>query len=201
MLRFDVTRVTFTVPLREHFSLPFIFLQFLVVGRYLVRPSPALVATIYTTTLAFSLAWQFAQFVLLLQAVVLFLLATVGLLERGAACRVLGLTWAALITTAYLQSGQAMLLTSLVVSLAPTAVLSLQSQSDGRPLGLVTNILLTLLRLAVALTVTICLNVILKLSLNQSADNHIFKFLKNKLSADSTDFETQLYLCNEAFQV
>ena len=25
--RFDVTRVTFTVPLREHFSLPFIFSQ------------------------------------------------------------------------------------------------------------------------------------------------------------------------------
>ena len=33
--RFDVTRVTFTVPLREHFSLPFIFLQFYTTGAYL----------------------------------------------------------------------------------------------------------------------------------------------------------------------
>ena len=65
--------------------------------------------------------------------------------------------------------------------------------------------------------------------MEQTADNHIFKFLKNKLSRclfnsyicsasfygkylrrcanqsdrfrDSTDFETQLYLCNEAFKV
>ena len=27
-----------------------------------------------------------------------------------------------------------------------------------------------------------------------------FRFLKNKVSGDSTDFETQLYLCNEAFK-
>ena len=39
------------------------------------------------------------------------------------------------------------------------------------------------------------------MSINQTADNHIFKFIKNKLAKDSTDFETQLYLCNEAFKV
>ena len=37
--------------------------------------------------------------------------------------------------------------------------------------------------------------------MNQTADNHIFKFVKNKFTQDSTDFETQLYLCNEAFSV
>ena len=37
--------------------------------------------------------------------------------------------------------------------------------------------------------------------MDQTADNHIFKFLINKLAKDSTDFETQLYLCNEAFKV
>ena len=35
--------------------------------------------------------------------------------------------------------------------------------------------------------------------MNQTADNHIFKFVKNKFVHDSTDFETKLYLCNEAF--
>jgi hypothetical protein len=33
--RSDVTRVEFTIPLREHFSLPFIFAQFAVVGQYM----------------------------------------------------------------------------------------------------------------------------------------------------------------------
>ena len=37
--------------------------------------------------------------------------------------------------------------------------------------------------------------------MDQTADNHIFKFLINKLYKDSTDFETQLYLCNRVFKV
>ena len=41
----------------------------------------------------------------------------------------------------------------------------------------------------------------LQVWMNQTADNHIFKFVKNKFTTDSTDFESQLYLCNEAFQV
>ena len=39
-----------------------------------------------------------------------------------------------------------------------------------------------------------------QLALKQTADNHIFKFLKNKIVRDNRDFETQLYLCNEAFK-
>jgi hypothetical protein len=39
-----------------------------------------------------------------------------------------------------------------------------------------------------------------QLALKQTADNHIFKFLKNKIVRDHRDFETQLYLCNEAFK-
>ena len=110
-----------------------------------------------------------------------------------------------------------MVLTSLVVSLVPVAVLSLQSQSDlSAPRGVLRNVGVASLRIAVALIITLCLNIILKVCshltfhltcyslkvwMNQTADNHIFKFLKNKFTHDSTDFETQLYLCNEAFQV
>jgi Q-cell neuroblast polarisation len=39
-----------------------------------------------------------------------------------------------------------------------------------------------------------------QLALKQTADSHIFKFLKNKIFRDPRDFETQLYLCNEAFK-
>ena len=37
---------------------------------------------IYISSLLFTITWQFAQFVLLIQALVLFCLATVGLLDR-----------------------------------------------------------------------------------------------------------------------
>ena len=84
--RFDVTRVNFTVPLREHFSLPFMFLQFLAMGQYLksARYTNAThhLVLIFIPSLLFTLSWQFAQFVLLIQALVLFCLATVGLLHK-----------------------------------------------------------------------------------------------------------------------
>ena len=84
--RFDVTRVNFTVPLREHFSLPFMFWQFFAIGQYL-KSERYISATyhlflIFIPSLLFTLSWQFAQFVLLIQALVLFCLATVGLLHK-----------------------------------------------------------------------------------------------------------------------
>merc|ERR1719234_218519 len=100
----------------------------------------------------------------------------------------------------YLQFYQPMVLNSLVVSLIPIAILSLQSQLDTDGQGVLRNIWLTAARLSIAGAVSICLNMIIKVWMDQTADNHIFKFLKNKLSRDSTDFETQLYLCNEAFK-
>jgi len=156
---------------------------------------------IYISGVLFTLCWQFSQFVLLIQSLVLFVLATVGLADRERVCRVLMVVLSVMLTVWYLQFYQTMLITSLVVSLVPVAVLSLQSQSDlSTPVGLFNNIGVAGLRVIVALAVTVCLNIITKIWLNQTADNHIFKFLKNKFAQDSTDFETQLYLCNEAFK-
>eukprot|EP00092_Neocalanus_flemingeri_P010313 GFUD01011110.1.p1 GENE.GFUD01011110.1~~GFUD01011110.1.p1 ORF type:complete len:1009 (-),score=246.24 GFUD01011110.1:254-3280(-) len=202
--RFDVTRVNFTVPLREHFSLPFIFWQFLTVGHYLKSASShsdtSHLVAVYISSLIFTLTWQFAQFVLLIQALVLFCLATVGLLDRDRVCRLLAVSLCVMVSVWYLQFYQAMVITSLIVSLVPTTILSLQSQADNLPRGVTKNIGLSAARIVIAVFITVCLNTILKVSMNQTADNHIFKFLKNKLSKDSTDFETQLYLCNEAFK-
>ena len=81
-----MTRVTFTVPLREHFSLPFIFLQFFLVGKYLRGPGSRNLApetlAIFVSGVLFTICWQFSQFVLLIQSLVLFVLGTVGLLGK-----------------------------------------------------------------------------------------------------------------------
>ena len=85
----------------------------------------------------------------------------------------------------YLQLYQTMVITSLVVSLVPVAILSLQSQSDQLPVGIIPNLSISTVRIVTAVVITICLNTIIKVSLHQTADNNIFKFLKNKLFADS----------------
>jgi len=202
--RFDVTRVNFTVPLREHFSLPFMFWQFFAIGQYL-KSERYISATyhlflIFIPSLLFTLSWQFAQFVLLIQALVLFCLATVGLLHKDKVCHLLALDLCVMLSVWYLQFYQPMVITSLIVSLVPITILSLQSQADQTPVGVVRNIVLAIARIVIAVIITLCLNTILKLAMDQTADNHIFKFLINKLAKDSTDFETQLYLCNEAFK-
>ena len=91
-------------PLREHFSLPFIFWQFLIVRQYLKKTASHsdtyhLVA-VFISSLLFTITWQFAQFVLLIQALVLFCLATVDLLDHD-------------------QLYQTMVITSLMISLVP----------------------------------------------------------------------------------
>ena len=173
--RFDVTRVNFTVPLREHFSLPFIFLQFLVVGQFLAQKTTkmsswrgrALLASIYCFSLMFTIFWQFSQFVLLIEVLVLFCLATVGLIDKERVCIIFSTFLLTLLSVWYLQFYQTMIITSLVVSFLPIFCLSLQSQSDLSPRGLRNNILVTALRLLVAIFIALCLNVILKVMISR----------------------------------
>jgi len=201
MNRFDVTRVTFTVPLREHFSLPFIFMQFYTTGIYLRDGKNFQLLRIFVFGVMYTVSWQFAQFVSLLQALSLFGLATLGLLNKDKVCRLLGAMFCSILAVWYLQYYQPMIIISLVVSFIPVAVLSLQSETESSPgRGVSRNLVVSVTRVMVALAVTAGLNTVLKLFLRQTADNHIFKFLKNKISRDTSDFDTQLYLCNEAFQ-
>lgn len=167
--RFDVTRVNFTVPLREHFSLPFIFIQFLLAGQFLALKTDQaagwkrliLLASIYCSSLLFTIFWQFSQFVLLIEVFVLFCLATVGLIDKDRVCEIFCTFLLTMLSVWYLQYYQAMIISSLVLSFLPVFSLSLASQGPLSP-GLRNNILLTALRLIVAFFVAICLNVILK---------------------------------------
>ncbi|KAJ8307809.1 hypothetical protein KUTeg_014639 [Tegillarca granosa] len=75
--RLDTTRVEYTIPLRESFSLPFLWVQIAAISFYF-RPNSSgtkekvSVGIIAGSTLFFSLFWQFNQFILMLQAFALF---------------------------------------------------------------------------------------------------------------------------------
>ena len=131
MLRGDVTRVTYTVPLREHFSLPIIFLQFYVTGLYLKRPQdqrmlyPSLICLL---TALYTLTWQFAQFVTLLQSFVLFSLAAVSLINKDKVVRVIVAQSISLFVVWCLQFYPRLLLVSLAVTFLPIALLSLKEK-------------------------------------------------------------------------
>ncbi|XP_066569773.1 protein C-mannosyl-transferase DPY19L3 isoform X2 [Amia ocellicauda] len=86
--RIDTTRVEFTIPLRENWSLPFFALQVAAITYYLkpqLKPLQQKLALllIFMSTLAFSLTWQFNQFILLIQALIFFALDCLDLIAPG----------------------------------------------------------------------------------------------------------------------
>ena len=90
----EITRVPYTVPLREHFSLPFFYAMVVSIARHLrlchqnqqhppfwKSPSLSLVQ-VYLMTFLFMVTWQFAPFALLLHSLVCFVLATLGMIAQ-----------------------------------------------------------------------------------------------------------------------
>ncbi|KAM6251180.1 protein C-mannosyl-transferase DPY19L3 isoform 4-T5 [Spheniscus humboldti] len=77
--RTDTTRVEFTIPLRENWALPFFAVQIAAIT-YLLRThlqpvqERLTLTAVFIATFLFSLTWQFNQFMMLIQALALFIL-------------------------------------------------------------------------------------------------------------------------------
>ncbi|KAM9122229.1 protein C-mannosyl-transferase DPY19L3 isoform 2-T2 [Pangshura tecta] len=83
--RIDTTRVEFTIPLRENWALPFFAVQIAAIT-YLFRShlqplhEKLTLLAVFISTFLFSLTWQFNQFMMLMQALVLFILDCLDML-------------------------------------------------------------------------------------------------------------------------
>ncbi|RXN00107.1 putative C-mannosyltransferase DPY19L3 [Acipenser ruthenus] len=169
--RIDTTRVEFTIPLRENWSIPFLALQVAAITYYLrpqLKPLQQKLALslIFLSTLTFSLTWQFNQFILLMQALALFALDCLDLVSTGK------------VTCLYLVQVSSLLLVWLLQFFNPMILGSL-----------------ALSFIVAALTVNF-----FQKALQLRSDEHIYKFIKAKFGLGSTrDFDANLYLCEEAF--
>ncbi|XP_072452264.1 protein C-mannosyl-transferase DPY19L3 isoform X3 [Chiloscyllium punctatum] len=169
--RVDTTRVEFTIPLRENWSLPFFALQIMALTYYL---KPQLKPTqqwwsftlIIISTFLFCITWQFNQFILLIQALALFSMDCLDMVPASKVTSLYLVHIASLLLVWILQFNNSMLLGSLVLSFILAALIVRHLQ---KILGL-------------------------------ESDEHIFKFLKAKFGFGATrDFDAKLYLCEEAF--
>uniref|UniRef100_UPI00398F0BF1 protein C-mannosyl-transferase DPY19L3 n=1 Tax=Pristiophorus japonicus TaxID=55135 RepID=UPI00398F0BF1 len=203
--RIDTTRVEFTIPLRENWSLPFFSLQIMAITYYL-RPQlkplhPRLLFTlIMASTFLFCITWQFNQFILLIQALALFSLDCFDMVPTSKVTSLYLVHVAALLLVWILQFNNSMLLGSLVLSfiLAALIVRHLQRNLKSGTFGL--RVLKLLLHLTVVFSLTVLINNTSKRILGLESDEHIFKFLKAKFGFGATrDFDAKLYLCEEAF--
>ncbi|XP_054856459.1 probable C-mannosyltransferase DPY19L3 [Eublepharis macularius] len=203
--RIDTTRVEFTIPLRENWALPFFAVQVAAIS-FLFRPHlrPAherlTLLAVFISTFLFSLAWQFNQFMLLIQALVLFTLDSLDFLPRGKVTWIYIIQIASLLLVCFLQFFNTMIAGSLLVSFNMSTLLARKLQNNLKTGGLFSRLGKLFLHVLLVLCLTFLVNNFMKKVLNLESDEHIFKFLKAKFGFGATrDFDANLYLCEEAF--
>uniref|UniRef100_A0AAX7UWN8 Dpy-19 like C-mannosyltransferase 3 n=1 Tax=Astatotilapia calliptera TaxID=8154 RepID=A0AAX7UWN8_ASTCA len=202
--RVDTTRVEFTISLRENWSLPFLALQVAAITCYL-RPQlttlqQVMVWLMYVTTFCFCLTWQFNQFILLVQALVIYTLDCGDFLTTTQVTTLYLVQVSSLLSVWFLQFCNSMILGSLVLSFIVAALFIRHCQPGVKTGSLVVRLGKVLLHSALVLLLTVTINYLAKKALQLQSDEHIFKFIKSKFALGSTrDFDASLYLCEEAF--
>ncbi|KAL6112679.1 dpy19l3 [Pungitius sinensis] len=203
--RVDTTRVEFTISLRENWSLPFLALQVTAITCYLrpqlsVLQQKVLVWLMYVTTFCFCLTWQFNQFILLVQALIIYTLDCGDLLTSTQVTTMYLVQVCGLLSVWLLQFCNSMILGSLVLSFIVAALFIRHCQSGLKTGSPLVRLAKLLLHSAMVLLLTVTINHLAKKALQLRSDEHIFKFIKSKLALGPTrDFDASLYLCEEAF--
>uniref|UniRef100_A0A8D0H8K4 Dpy-19 like C-mannosyltransferase 3 n=1 Tax=Sphenodon punctatus TaxID=8508 RepID=A0A8D0H8K4_SPHPU len=203
--RIDTTRVEFTIPLRENWALPFFAVQIASIT-YLFRPhlrpshERLTLLAVFISTYLFSLTWQFNQFMMLIQALVLFILDCLDMLPATKVIWLYFIQGTSLLLVGVLQFFNSMVFGSLLLSFNMSALLARKLQKNLKMGGLSIRLRKLFLHVLLVLSLTFIINSFIKKVLNLESDEHIFKFLKAKFGFGATrDFDANLYLCEEAF--
>ncbi|XP_059390349.1 probable C-mannosyltransferase DPY19L3 isoform X1 [Carassius carassius] len=203
--RVDTTRVEFTISLRENWSIPFFALQVAAITCYLrpqLKPIHQRVVLwlVFISTFCFCLTWQFNQFVLLVQALIIFTLDCLDFLTAEQVVSLYLMQVLSLLLVWLLQFCNSMILGSLVLSFIVSALLIKHFQTGLKTGGFVIRVGKLALHTLLVLTLTFTINYSAKKILQLKSDEHIFKFIKAKFGFGATrDFDASLYLCEEAF--
>ncbi|XP_072202279.1 protein C-mannosyl-transferase DPY19L3 isoform X2 [Excalfactoria chinensis] len=203
--RIDTTRVEFTIPLRENWALPFFAVQIAAIT-YLFRShlQPAqerlTLLAVFVATFLFSLTWQFNQFMMLIQALALFILDCFDILPTAKVTWLYIIQISGLLLVCALQFFNSMILGSLLVSFNASILIAKTIQKNLKKGSLLNRLGKLILHALLVSSLTLLVNKFIKKILNLESDEHIFKFLKAKFGFGATrDFDASLYLCEEAF--
>ncbi|XP_040185433.1 probable C-mannosyltransferase DPY19L3 [Rana temporaria] len=204
--RIDTTRVEFTIPLRENWALPFFAVQIATIT-YFFRPDLTRVKerlsllVVFISTFLFSLTWQFNQFVLLLQSLVLFALDCLDLVPSRKVRSLYMIQASSLLLVCLLQFINTMILGSLLLSFILAAIIAQRLQKNLRSGSLLRRLWNIGIHVVIVLLLATIINKCVKKILNLQSDEHIFKFIEAKLGFKTRDFDANLYLCEEPFQM
>ncbi|ESO87300.1 hypothetical protein LOTGIDRAFT_107140 [Lottia gigantea] len=204
----NTTRVEFTTPLRECFALPFLWVQIAAISYFFKKNISRIgerisLLFIGSSTFLFCICWQFNQFIMLLQLISLFGVWVLDFIPSFKIQRVLFMQLLSLFTVFYLQYYNTMLLGGLWFSFLLSFYIVIFIKVDKPSQSSVTVKLLRVIGYSLlVLSLTFIFHFILKWFLQVDADEHIFKFLINKMGyGNPRDFDSRLYLCLDIFNM
>uniref|UniRef100_A0A8C8R753 Dpy-19 like C-mannosyltransferase 3 n=1 Tax=Pelusios castaneus TaxID=367368 RepID=A0A8C8R753_9SAUR len=189
--RIDTTRVEFTIPLRENWALPFFAVQIAAIT-YLFRPhlqplhEKLTLLAVFLSTFLFSLTWQFNQFMMLIQALVLFILDCLDMLPTTKVTWLYIIQLTGILLVSVLQFFNSMILGSLLISFNVSILLARTVQKNMKMGCLLNRVGKLFLHVLMVLCLTLIINNFTKKILNLESDEHIFKFLKAKFGFGAT---------------
>lgn len=194
----EATRVMWTPPLRESFSMPFLYLQLLVLTWIIKKKSSVLTDYILygVISLLFMLPWQFAQFTLLTQVLCLQAVYSIRLIPQTKFIALLCSLGLSLLFNTVLQFGNTLLLFSYLAFSIPACLVIASLQNLFNKLHWTP--LIAFCELIVAVTFTVIMKGVLSFQLGIQDDAHIGAILLSKFTSYQ-DFHTQLYTCSAEF--
>ncbi|KAK7913203.1 hypothetical protein WMY93_013414 [Mugilogobius chulae] len=165
--RIDTTRVEFTISLRENWSLPFFALQVATITCYL-RPQlsaiqqKVMVWLMYVTTFCFCVTWQFNQFIILVQALIIYTLDCTDFLSTKQVTTLYLVQVSGLLSVWLLQFCNSMILGSLVLSFIVAALFVRHCQTGLKTGSFLVRVGKLLLHTAMVLLLTFTINYLAK---------------------------------------
>ncbi|XP_030644316.1 probable C-mannosyltransferase DPY19L4 [Chanos chanos] len=202
----DTTQVDYAIPLRDNWALPYFSCQVAALTGFLSNNiSSAAEMFCYllmsVTTFTFIVVWDQSHYVLFVQGIALFLLDCFDLLPSRKMADIHKVYLSSLFLAYVLQYQKPSLLCSPLLSLLIGSLLARSFQQNMKVGPLVARLMKILLHFYLVFTIAVTFNYVVKKIIPVNESDFSLKFLEVKFGLNSTtDFITNLLLCQEGFQ-
>ncbi|XP_035132380.1 putative C-mannosyltransferase DPY19L4 isoform X6 [Callithrix jacchus] len=189
--RVDTTRIEYSIPLRENWALPYFACQVAALTGYLksnlnTYGERFCYLLMSASTYTFMMMWEYSHYLLFLQAISLFLLDIFSLKQSDKVYEVYKIYVFSLFLGYLLQFENPALLVSPLLSLVAALMLAKCLQLNVKKGSFVAKII-KMINFYLVCTLTITLNIIMKMFVPHKENGHMLKFLEVKFGLNMTN--------------
>ncbi|KAL4629776.1 putative C-mannosyltransferase DPY19L4 isoform X1 [Arapaima gigas] len=202
----DTTKVDYAIPLRDNWALPYFSCQVAALTGFLrnnISSSTEMFCYLLLSafTFTFILIWEHSHYILFVQSLALFLLDCFDLVQPRKMADIHKVYLCSIFLAYMLQFQNLSLLSSPLLSLLVSCMLARYLQQNMKVGRVVARLMKILLHFYLVFTIGITFSYLVKKIIPVNESDHILKFLEVKFGLNSTtDFVTNLLLCQEGFQ-